>query len=278
MSVSYHGEVFEEEESDTDGGVETHTRVFLLLGTSKTDRTYTAGSNANLPRIGSRHPSNSNARCIKLSVRHAKGLWFKVVAEYSTAFQIEENPLLQPAEIEWDGENWEETLYQDTSGDAILNSAGDPFTDVFRERTRRVVKIVKNIGSVPLWIITAEDAVNSSAFVVDGFSVGTGLARLAAPRLGPWQTRNNVRFRQMTMIMKLSKDGWTSKPLDAGYRYRNGSSQLVKATNPGDGTDVSQPVPLNGSGGLLTNPTPATAVFGSYTVYPSYNFNLLPLT
>lgn len=82
----------------------------------------------------------------------------------------------------------------------------------------------------------------------------------------------------MSMQITLNKDGWALQPLDAGFRYRNGSGELVRAYSEGDGTDTTQPAPLDGSGGLLTNPTPATAVFGDFDVYPAFDFNLLPLT
>ncbi|MFN9291312.1 MAG: hypothetical protein ACK6EB_24840, partial [Planctomyces sp.] len=85
----------------------------------------------------------------------------------------------------WDGENFEEVAIFDRDNKAVLNSAGDPFEGLFRERTRRVISIVKNVAAVPDWIITSEDAVNSLAFVVDGFAVPIGKAKLSAPRLGP---------------------------------------------------------------------------------------------
>ncbi len=128
---------------------------------------------------------------------------------------------MQPAQISWDGENFEEVAIFDRDNKAVLNSAGDPFEGLFRERTRRVISIVKNVAAVPDWIITSEDAVNSLAFVVDGFAVPIGKAKLSAPRLGPWEFRNNTRFRQMTMTMKLNKDGWTGIEWNVLWQARN---------------------------------------------------------
>ena len=259
-------------------GVRTYTHVHGLTVTDKAEADeYLVGSNANLPLIGSVHPTDWSAFCVSLSVDMVTMYadW-TVTAEYTTERELAENPLFEPAQIEWDGENFEEVALYDNTGDAILNSAGDPFEAVMRERTRRIVSVVKNIGNVPDWIINSEDAVNSAAFQLDGFTIPTGKAKLGAPRLGKWQTRNGVRYREMSMSIKLNKDGWNLQPLDAGFRYRNGSSELIRATSD-DGTDVSQPVCLNGSGGLLSDPTPATAVFGDFDVYPAYDFNLLPL-
>jgi len=259
-------------------GVRTYTRTFTVTVNSRDDGPYTAGSAAGLPRIGSVHDDDPGAWCVDLDVRATDG-WtvYTVVATYDSTVEMSENPLFQPVDIEWDGEQYDEALVIDRNGDAVLNSAGDPFLDARRERTRRVVTATKNIAAVPSWIITSEDAVNSSAFLLDGFTIPAGKAKLGAPRLGRWQTRNGVRFREMTMRFTLNKDGWLYAPLDAGFRYRNGSNELTRIVSD-DGTDVSQPVCLDGSGGVLSDPTPATAVYGSFDIYPAYDFNLLPLT
>lgn len=259
-------------------GVRTYTRSFTVIVNSQSDGPYTAGSAAGLPLIGSVHNDDPGAWCVDLDVKQVGG-WttYEVTATYDSTIELNENPLFKPADIEWDGENFDEALVFDRDGNAVLNSAGDPFLDAMRERTRRVVTVTKNIAAVPTWIITAEDAVNSAAFLLDGFTIPAGKARLGAPRLARWQTLNSVRFREMTMRFILNKDGWAYQPLDAGFRYRNGANELVRITSD-DGTDVSHPVCLDGSGAVLSNPTPATAVYGSFNGYPAYDFNLLPLT
>jgi hypothetical protein len=260
-------------------GVRTYQHEHLYNVTDKLlAREYVIGSQPQVPLIGSQHPDDPEAWCESLQVRMVTMFaeW-AVTANYTTERELSENPLWDPAEIEWDGENFEEIALYDRDGDAILNSAGDPFENVMRERTRRVVSIVKNVASIPTWIINSEDAVNSVEFELDGVLIPIGKAKLGAPRIGRRQVRNGVKFRQLSMSIKLNKDGWDLQPLDAGYRYRNGSSELVRATSD-DGTDVTMAVPLNGSGGLLADPTPSTAVFGSYDVYPAFDFSLLPLT
>jgi len=198
-------------------------------------------------------------------------------ATWDSSVEIGENPLFEPAEIEWDGENFEEVLIVDRQGYAVLNSAGDPFENAMRERTRRVISVTRNVASIPDWIITAEDAVNSSAFVIDGFSVAAGLAKLGAPKIGRWQSRNGTAYRTMHMQIKLNKNGWNFKPLDAGYRFKDGLDERRRIVND-DGTDVTTPVCLDGTGLVLSNPSPASAVYGDFEQYPEYDFNLLPLS
>lgn len=278
MAVTYIGPMPDGEEGTNELGVRRYTRQFSLNTSSELDGPYAVGSHPSLPKVGSAHYEDSGAWCRSLRVARAtakdKFNWI-VTASYDSSFELTENPLSQPAQISWDGENFEEVAVFDRDGKAVLNSAGDPFENLFRERTRRVVSVVKNVAAVPDWILNSEDAVNSALFLLDGFSIPVGKAKLAAPRLGPWQSRNNTRYREMTMVIKLNKDGWAAQPLDAGFRYKSGTDRKI-ITNT-DGTLPTSPVCLDGSGAVLANPSPVNAVFGSFNLYPAYDFNLLPL-
>jgi hypothetical protein len=278
MTVTYLGPLPDGETGTAELGVRKYTRQFGLYADGG-EGIFTVGSNASLPKIGSLHYDDAAARCRSLQMSRASGKdkhnWI-ATANYDTQVAYEINPLNDPADIQWDGDNFEEVAVFDRDGHACLNSAGDPLQDLFRERSRRIVTVIKNVSAVPSWIITNEDAVNSSSFTVDGFSVPTGKAKLSAPRLGRWESRNGYTFRQMTMVFKLNKDGWASQPLDAGFRYKNGTRRDI-ITNS-DGTLPSTPVALNGSGAVLANPSPTNAVFLSFNLYPAYDFNLLPLT
>jgi hypothetical protein len=279
MAVTYDGIKPGSMQATNSRGIRTYSVVHRLIASSQTDGPYTVGSNASLPRIGSQWYEDPGAFCISLQVVNSnpwKG--WEVTASYDSTFEVSENPLLDRADIQWDGENFEEFLLKDVNGEAVLNSAGDPFEDSMRERTRRVVTITKNVLQVPDWIIDSEDAVNSSAFDLDGITIPAKKAKLGAPRIGGRQTRNGVPFRVLTMVIKLNKDGWNYQPLDQGYRSRHGSGDVVRCTSAGDGTDTTRRAPLDGAGGILSDPTPATAVYLDYDVYPAYDFNLLPLT
>jgi len=257
--------------------VRSYSMTYLLSTDSQDDGPYAIGSHTSLPRIGSLHNEDPSAWCRSLQVNATDG-WrgWEVTAMFDSAVEISENPTLDAVSIEWDGETYDEPVIIDRDGKAALNSAGDPFVNLFRERTRRIVSVRSNVFSVPLWIITAEDAVNSAAFQLDGFTIPTGMAKLGAPRLGAWQYRNGIRYREMSMTIKLNKDTWVMEPLDAGFRQWTGSSH--HRITSGDGTDVTEPVCLNGQGGVLSNPTPETAVYASLNVYPAFDFSALPLS
>lgn len=280
MAIVYNG--IRKRSGKNSKGIRTYTIVKQFTCETKADANeYLVGSHPSVTPIGRTHDTDFTAWCISLSVDGpdaSEGFanW-TVTEEYDSTFEITENPLFEPAQIEWDGENFEEVVIYDRNGDAVLNAAGDPFENLMRERGRRVVTVRKNISAVPTWIINAEDAVNSIAFTLDGFSIPANKAKLGAPKLGPWQSRNGTRYREMTMQIKLNKDGWNAQPMEVGFRYRDGTGKLVKAVSE-DGTDPTNPVCLQADGTLLADPTPATVVFGDWDIYPAYDFNTLPLT
>jgi len=279
MAIVYNG--IRKRSGKNSKGIRTYTIVKQFTAETQADANeYLVGSHPSVTPIGRGHDTDPYAYCINISVdgpdaQDGFANW-TVTEEYDSVYELAENPVFEPAQIEWDGEKFEEVAVYDNTGDAIINSAGDPYENVMRERTRRVVSIRKNVSSVPTWIITAEDAVNSSAFTVDGITVPTGMAKLGAPKLGAWQIRNGIRYREMSMQMTLNKDGWNLQPMEVGFRYRNGSGDLVKAVSD-DGTDPTNPVCLKADGTLLANPTPSTVVYGDWDVYPEFNFNTLPL-
>jgi hypothetical protein len=126
--------------------------------------------------------------------------------------------------------------------------------------------------------MTYQDAVNSSSFVVDGVTIGAGLAKMQNISVSPRQSRNGTSFRTVTFSIHLQKQGWQSKQLDAGFRQIGYGGALENIRNEGDDELPAAPVPLDGSGVALTDPSPSTAVYRTDTVYEAKDFSALPLT
>lgn len=275
MAITRRG-LIETSGENSKGTITINETYGFTVGTKQEATVYQVGSQSPY-LIGQPHPEDSRCYCVSVRpmMRKLFADWI-VECTFSSEREMNENPLFEKAEIEWDGENYEEKLIVDKDGEAVLNSAGDPFIDAMRERNRRVVTVSQNVSSVPTWVLEAEDAVNSVDFMLDGFLIPAGKGKLSAPKLGKWQTRNNTRFREMRLEFKLSKDNWKYKPLDAGFRFRNGANELVRLTSD-DGTDITEPACLNGSGVVLANPTPATAVFLAFDNYPEFDFAALEI-
>jgi hypothetical protein len=150
--------------------------------------------------------------------------------------------------------------------------------------SRRVVTVTKNLSVVPAWILTYQDAVNNDSFSLDGITIGIGLAKMQRVSVSPVERRNGITFRVVTFQIHLQKNGWHLEPLDAGFREiasgsgTGGNTGLVNILNPGDDEQPSAPVPLDGNGVSLADPSYTNNVFLDFEVYETLAFSSLPLT
>jgi hypothetical protein len=76
------------------------------------------------------------------------------------------NPLLQPIDVQWTFRNQEVVCQYDVNGNAILNTAGDPFDPpLVVDDPRPMLTVVRNEASIDLsWLYTYRTAVNSDPF------------------------------------------------------------------------------------------------------------------
>jgi len=279
MAVTYIEEIGEGRSAQNQKGSRTYQRQFRLRTSSQSDGPYAVGSNASLPIIGNAHPEDANAYCISLQVENTNP-WtgWTVTANYSDERQLSDDPLEDAAEITWASEQFQKPAVFDLSGDLIVNSAGDPFDPpAMMDDSRRVVTVAKNLAVVPSWILDYQDAVNSDTFSIDGISIGIGKAKVQSVNVGPWQRRNGTAFRTVNFTIHLQRDGWLLSILDAGFRQKvSGGRENIK--NNGDGEAPTAPVPLDGNGLPIDDPTPTNAVFLEFAVYKTRAFSSLPLT
>jgi hypothetical protein len=280
MAVTYVGELSEGRRATNSRGVRTYTRVFRLTTSSQTDNAYTVGSNISLPVIGNTFPSDGNAYCTDLDVQCVRGwrIW-DVTATYSTERQLNTTPTSDPVFVQWDTEQFQKPATQDKDGDAVVNSAGDPFLPPEQmDDSRRVVTITKNLSSVPAWILTYQDAVNSDTFTIDGISIAIGEAKMQRVSVGPAEIRNGTAFRAVTFVIALRRDGWAYKILDQGYKEKDPADSTKRKLITVRGQLPTSPVLLDGNGNQLANPATANAVYLTYNVYKTQAFSSLPLT
>jgi len=279
MAVTYLGEDPTGRTAQNNKGARTYQRKFKLETTSQADGAYAVGSNASLPIIGNAHPEDANAFCISLDVQNTspwKG-WI-VTANYSDERTIDDTPTDDAASISWGSEQFQKPAVFDLSGNLIVNSAGDPFDPpAMMDDSRRVVTVEKNLAVVPSWILDYQDAVNSDDFTVDGVSIGIGKAKMQAVTVGARQRRNGTIFRTVNFTIHLQREGWLLDILDAGFRRKiSGGRENIR--NSGDGELPTAPVPLDGNGQPIDDPTPTNCVFLQFAVYKTRAFSSLPLT
>lgn len=258
-------------------GIRTYTEVYKVETTQKTEGSYAVGSAFGIPAIADQHPDDSAAYCISIDPDNTnpwKG--WEVTCTYSTERIIGANPLNDEILLQWTSEIYQEPVFTDVDGNAILNSAGDYFIDPaqMRDSAHLIVKIMANVNAVPSWVLSYQNAVNNSAITIGGLSIAERLAKVQSINISSVKRRNAFLYYEFEYEVHLHRDGWRSRPLDAGFRQLVGGELIQIRDNNGD--EVTTPVPLNGSGQVIALPTPANAVYGNYKIYPELDLTSLP--
>lgn len=307
MSVTDFNEINDgrssREEFQPDGTtVRTHVRSFRVHTNDNDDDGIVILAFASSPKIGASHPNDTKAKCIRRTPApmsaEQKQQWILTV-EYSTKWDIAENPLDDPPLTEWSTESYQMPVFEEIDGNAIINSAGDPFDPPAEKDDSRWTSVTRRnvTNAVPPWIFAYQDAVNSDAYTVDGKLIAAGEAKISAIHLSEPQERNDIEYRVLTITTHYRGEGddagssgygsgsgadeiepWDLSILDAGMRELSSDSagaDLRNITNTGvggDGEPVTAPVPLDGDGQKLDDPTPANAVFIQFEVYRRRTF------
>lgn len=278
--------------------VSTYIRTFRMQTSLNADDSKTILDYASSPKIGSAHNSHAAAKCISRSASpvsdETKKHWL-LVARYSTEWDIDENPLDDPSKTQWSTESYQVPVAEDIHGGAIVNSAGDPFDPPGEKDDSRWTSVTrKNVAnSVPAWIFAYQDGVNSDSYTIDGKIIAAGEGKVSAIHLSEPQERNEIAYRVLTVTIHYRGEGddagsdgygsgsggdeiepWDLSLLDAGMRDLSaggsGSADcggLRKILSECDREPVDAPVPLDGEGVALDDPTPDNAVFLQFEVY-----------
>lgn len=265
----------------------THTRVFRIQADDKHQSSSSILTHVGI-NIGEQHPNDILTFCTEASVasENASPWWSLATYTYSSKWELAENPINDPAVITWTTEQYQEPLVYDNDHKAVLNSAGDPFDPPYmKDQSRRVCKIIKNVASVPAWFLDYEDAINSDTPTVDGVVLEEGKWKCQRPSIGKKEYRNGTAFREVQLELHYSKRGWSTEILDAGFRQITvtgvtlaGLPAYTRSNILTHGQKPTSPVPLNGSGVPIAEPSLSNAVFREFDTYTSLPFSALPLS
>ena len=245
------------------------------------------------------HPSLPSLICHNLSITQdtTGPLVWNATATYSSrpvtelqANQTEAtDPLSRRAAFSWSTNHYQQAITKDVDGKGIVNSAGDPYDPpVEIQRSRAVCTISKNVVQIPGWILNYENAINSDTFIIDGLTVPQYAARLSGIGLSEIKREKiaagiEFQYRTFSCRLEFNRDLWfPHKVLDMGYRRKDPNDSTKRIPIYEEGTSSSRPVTtprlLDGSGGMLANPTQDNAVFRQFSVYPKLPFNaIIPL-
>ncbi len=274
MAVTYLGEDAGSRTATNLRGIRTYTRAFDFETSSQADDAYEVGSHPNAPVIGS---AFRDAWCIS-STPTCTEPWkgWRITAEYSSEREMNVDPTQDAMQIRIYTEQFQKPAVFNKDNELIVNSAGDPYDPPpMMDDSRRVISLVRNVASCPSWVLDYQDAVNSDSFVVYGVTYAAGVGKVQSVSMSNLQKRNGIDFYSLEILIHLQRNGWKLKTLDAGFRELGYGGELINILNDGDDERVSAPVPLDGSGGALSNPSPTNNVLREDIVYDTQPFSVL---
>lgn len=211
------------------------------------------------------------AWCISIKIDNNNGPFgWIATCTFSSKVELASLPENDPVEIDWDEEDIQVPVLKDRNGEAVLNSAGD-FPDPLpvADDSILVANITFKTAATGAVLKAFRKSINSDAFTIDGVTVSAKHARVRRIKLGKVKYRGSNPYRDGSIqlaILDDSEDDWEIRWLDAGYRYVD-AGKRKKITSDGDDTEPTTPVMLDGSGGILASPSPATAVFNVTPYY-----------
>jgi len=279
MTVTYKGIDAESRSAANNKGIRTYSITYKLESDSTSDTASDVGNDANLPSIGEVHAEDAQAYCVSLDINCVAGWkWWTATATWTTERELAEDPEDDEVLVSWQSEIYQEAIFQDIDGNGILNSAGDYFIDPVptRDNVHFIAKIRKNVQSVPSWVLSKQNNVNSGQITIGGLTIAAGLARMSRLVIGERQRRGSIDFYEISFEIHIHESGWRLEPLDAGFREIDYGSRVPVQITDENGDEPTAPVLLDGTGNVLESPTASTAVYGNYQIYLESDLTSLP--
>lgn len=231
--------------------------------------------------IGDRHPVGAYAflKTLTPSPTENRKVW-RVTGQYEQGSvpSWPGNPLEAPSEVAWGSATYTEPAGEDIDGNAIVNSAGQPFDPPLTiERRALVATIVYNDEIFnPAQAYYFQGAVNDNATTIGNLNVQARQAKIieiAATK----QYYEDIEYWQVTVKVEINADTWDRQVLDQGLYEKDpdDATKRVRMTTD-DGEGVTEPLKLDGSGNKL-DPQSADPVFLTYKTFREMDFGLLNL-
>jgi hypothetical protein len=301
MAVVYVQELFEGRTgSDNLERRRSYVRMFEVRTDDPADDATVAGGTPLLPRNGEPFPNDEFAVMVAIDPAQSSAdntLWY-VTCRYSSDLPAEQqrealnydssgipyqnpgstasaggggggqvsredDPRDRPAQFEVDWEQASEIVYADINGDAITNSAGDPFDPPpMMERNYPVITITKNVA-LDNAILDIEKQQEYQEVTNSDTPWGRDEKTLRMVRFKHSSAiENDLAYAVVSLSIKVKWDTWTLLLADIGYRDINGDTI---GGDPATGAPPSEPKPLDGAG--LALPVGDPMEFRDYEIY-----------
>lgn len=260
-----------------------YSRTFRVEVDDPDDRESIVLAADSVPALGDPHPDDASAWCESLAVQCVDegGKLWEVTAKYSStadAGSAADNPLSRPVTITWEDYEFEEPVELDVLGKPVLNSAGQAFDPPpTRVASRPVVVFTKNQAEFNASLAQQyKNKSNSDTW----WGLSAGQAKVASIRASEEKEENGITYYEVRYEIHLNEDGWKKRILDQGrmerITFESTDYVIYRAIiDPETKRPVTDPVPLNGAGGPLSDD--GGPVFLEFDFYGSVPFAPLGL-
>jgi len=235
-----------------------------------------------LPLEGSiYHAGRPMVTCRDVGCDRVKGGVYKFTANYSDENSDEdggtnENPLLDRPVIKPVAGMITRAIHRDRDGYGILNAAKDPVIQSMEDNTLGF-RVSSNVASIPAWVFALRNTCNASTITIEGVPIASNAARFILPAdwLSEQKIRNDIAFRVFSFEIQVDElDSHYGRPMDAGFRELKSGKR--EAITEDDGSEPSEPVPLNADGTKMDSPTPETVRYLTVKKYAEADYSSLP--
>ena len=192
------------------------------------------------------------------------------------------NPLAMPPRYRLEFERHPEPIWQDINGNAIVNTAGDPFDPPLEvDNLIGILTVERNVAStfdIPT-TIALSGSVNQDVW--NGFAAKTvRVAPIGLPAL-EYSQEANAYYYPLVLTFEINFKTWNRKPLNAGYRQKSPTQindQRRITILDESGCPLQSPGLLSQSGTYLPPPVSQNAVItGNFEVHQPIDFSIFNL-
>lgn len=231
--------------------------------------------------VGGTYPDNPDMYIGNVSLRDTSDnvIAYDLTLEYTNARDLATNPLLEPARISFSSEFYQVPAFFDRYGEALVTSSGEYPEGLYEDAVQLNLQISKNVLTIPSWFTASQGATNIAPFTVRGLTFPAETCRLSGVNASDEFTRNGFIFYKLGYSIAYRQKGWRTEYMDRGY-YKKDPADATKRIKIllDDGQLPSSPVPLDGSGGVLSDPKPSNIIVFQKDTKPALDFNTLPLS
>lgn len=224
-------------------------------------------SSGEIPQLGEEHPFSIWMYVLdrRATVTAQSPLVYRVVIIYNEI----NDPVNEPARIEWSSANTNEPVYvgENNSGDlfALLTSSDEPFDPPpTKEVADLVMRATYNTDIFnPVVASEYQNAINDRPIMIRGFTFATGTGKVITYNAFENRSIANILYLDIVVEIQFREKGWRRSFLDLGFRTTDGfvgsgiqKYKTIRVDPEDDSSDeVSEPVMLDGFGQRETSGT-----------------------